>query len=76
VTQSRDDACGPDANKALVRRWLDFGEAGFVGDFEKFIAPDYVGFLSGRRTMDFLELVQAERRFATAFPNARSWSRA
>jgi len=70
MSPDRDDADEPEGNnKALIRRWLDFGEAGFVGDFAKFIAPDYVGFLSGRRTMDFLELVRAERQFAAAFPD-------
>jgi predicted ester cyclase len=60
LTESED-------NKALVRRWLDFGQAGFAGDFTDYIARDYVGYLSGRQTMDFAELVRLERQFAAAF---------
>ena len=57
-------------NKTLVRRWLAFGETGFTGAFEEFIASDYVGHLSGRM-MDFDELVQSERASAAAFSETR-----
>ena len=45
------------ANKTLIRRWLAFGEAGFNGDFDQFIARDYARCLSGKREMDFDQLV-------------------
>jgi predicted ester cyclase len=59
----------PDRNKNLIRRWLDFSNSGFAGDFDSFIAADYVGHL-GAVTMDRAELERLERQFCAAFPDA------
>ena len=61
----------PDKNKELIRRWLAFAEAGFVGPFDEFIAADYVGHLSGGGDMDRAELERLERAFAGAFADTR-----
>jgi predicted ester cyclase len=54
-------------NVALLRRWLQFADAGFEGDFGEFISHDYSGHLSGRIHMDLPELQRLERAFAAAF---------
>ena len=51
---------------AVVRRWIDFANTGFDGDFLQFISPEYVGHLSGQ-DQDLEELIRLERRFAEAF---------
>jgi steroid delta-isomerase-like uncharacterized protein len=56
-------------NKALIRRWIDFANAGFVGNVDEFIAADYIGHL-GAVAMDRDELERAEREFCRAFPDA------
>ncbi|HJT19796.1 MAG TPA: ester cyclase, partial [Nitrospira sp.] len=56
-------------NKDLIRRWIEFANAGFVGSFEKFISCDYVGHL-GATVMDRNELERLERQFSEAFPDA------
>ena len=60
-----------DHNKALIRRWLAFGEAGFDGDFGEFIAGDYVGHSGGGADMDRAEPERLERGFAAAFGEVR-----
>jgi predicted ester cyclase len=57
----------PDANIALLLRWLAFADAGFHGDFAEFISRSYAGHLSGRIHMDLPELQRLERAFAEAF---------
>ena len=57
------------SNKDLIRRWIDFSNAGFAGRFNDFIAPDYIGHL-GAATMDRTELERLERQFCAAFPDA------
>ena len=57
-------------NKALIRRWIAFSNAGFSGSFDEFISPDYVGHL-GPTTMDREELECLERQFCGAFPDTR-----
>ncbi len=54
-------------NIAVLRRWLQFADAGFSGDFGEFISRDYSGHLSGRIHMDLPELQPLERAFAAAF---------
>ncbi len=56
-------------NKNLIRRWIDFSNAGFVGSFDDFIAADYLGHL-GAATMDRCELERLEQAFYRAFPDA------
>ena len=58
------------ANKALIRRWIEFANTGFAGDFADYITPDYVGHLGATR-MDAAELERLERAFCAAFPDAR-----
>jgi steroid delta-isomerase-like uncharacterized protein len=58
-----------DKNKDLIRRWIEFSNAGFPGSLDDFIAPDYMGHL-GATTMDRHELERLERQFAAAFPDA------
>jgi predicted ester cyclase len=57
-------------NKRLIQRWMAFGDAGFPGPFDEFIAADYVGHLGGT-TMDRAELERLERAFVRSFPDAR-----
>ena len=57
-------------NKQLVRRWIAFANAGFVGSVNEFIASDYVGHLGGT-DMDRSELERLEREFRVAFPDTR-----
>jgi predicted ester cyclase len=56
-----------DRNRELIRRWLAFGEAGFTGDFDEFITPDYIGHIGGGADMDRAELERLERQYAAAF---------
>lgn len=56
-----------DRNRELIRRWLAFAEAGFVGDFGEFITEDYVGHIGGGADMDRAELERLERQYAAAF---------
>jgi predicted ester cyclase len=56
-------------NKDLIRRWIDFANAGFLGSFGDFVAADYLGHL-GAATMDRNELERLERSFFRAFPDA------
>ena len=56
-------------NKDLIRRWIAFANAGFVGSFGDFVAADYLGHL-GAATMDRNELERLERSFFRAFPDA------
>ena len=58
-----------DRNKQLIRRWIEFSNAGFPGSFDEFISHDYVGHL-GATTMDCKELERLERQFSAAFPDA------
>lgn len=58
-----------DKNKDLIRRWIEFSNAGFAGGLNDFISPDYVGHL-GATTMDRNELERLERQFSAAFPDA------
>jgi predicted ester cyclase len=58
-----------DQNKDLIRRWIAFANAGFAGQFDQFIAADYIGHL-GATTMDLKELERLEREFCVAFPDA------
>lgn len=58
-----------DNNKNLIRRWIDFSNAGFAGSFADFISADYLGHL-GASTMDRSELERLERQFSAAFPDA------
>jgi predicted ester cyclase len=57
-------------NKELIRRWIEFANAGFIGNFEYFIAPDYVGHL-GDTVMDRSELERFEREYQLAFPDTQ-----
>jgi steroid delta-isomerase-like uncharacterized protein len=57
-------------NKALIRRWIDFSNAGFVGSLDEFVAADYIGHL-GAETLDRNELERLERAFCRAFPDAQ-----
>jgi predicted ester cyclase len=57
-------------NKTLIRRWIDFANAGFAGAFDAFIATDYVGHL-GDTDMNGTELEGAERAFVSSFPGMR-----
>jgi predicted ester cyclase len=57
-------------NKELVRRWIAFADAGFQGAFDEFIAPDYIGHLSGTK-IDLPELERAERAFVSSFPDTK-----
>jgi SnoaL-like polyketide cyclase len=59
----------PDKNKSLIRRWIEFSNAGFSGSFDDFIHPIYVGHL-GATAMDRSELERLERQFFVAFPDA------
>lgn len=59
----------PDKNKSVIRRWIEFSNAGFSGSFDDFISPDYVGHL-GATAMDRSELERLERQFFLAFPDA------
>ncbi|MGE5243148.1 MAG: ester cyclase [Betaproteobacteria bacterium] len=61
----------PDANKQLIRRWIAMANAHFVGEFEEFIASDFVGHLSGSPDQDFAELKRLELGFAAAFPDTQ-----
>jgi hypothetical protein len=54
-----------DHNKDLIRRWIDFSNAGFAGNLDDFISPDYVGHL-GATTMDRHQLERLERQFSVA----------
>jgi predicted ester cyclase len=65
-----DMATQPSDNKDLIRRWIEFSNAGFPGSLEPFIARDYVGHL-GATVMDRSELERLERQFCKAFPDAR-----
>jgi predicted ester cyclase len=56
------------ASKNLIRRWIDFSNDGFVGNFDEFVAVDYVGHL-GATTMNRIELERLERQFCIAFPD-------
>ena len=56
-------------NKDLIRRWIDFSNAGFVGSLDAFIAADYIGHL-GAVAMGRNELERVEREFCRAFPDA------
>ncbi len=58
-----------DKNADLIRRWIEFSNAGFAGGLNDFISPDYVGHL-GTTTMDRNELERLERQFSAAFPDA------
>jgi len=58
-----------DQNRDLIRRWIHFSNAGFAGNLDDFISPDYVGHL-GATTMDRHELERLERQFSVAFPDA------
>jgi predicted ester cyclase len=60
---------GLDDNKDLIRRWVEFSNAGFAGSFDEFISADYMGHL-GAVTMDRQELERLERVFSAAFPDA------
>lgn len=60
----------PELNKELICRWIAFSNNGFPGEFEDWIAADYVGHL-GSTTMDQTELERLERQFCKAFPGAR-----
>ena len=60
-----------DRNKALIRNWLAFGEGGFAGSFDEFIAPDYVGHSGGGDDIGRAELERLERGFAAAFGDVR-----
>ena len=60
-----------DRNRELIRRWLAFGEAGFNGDFDEFIARHYVGHIGGGNDMDRAELERLERNYAVAFGDVR-----
>jgi predicted ester cyclase len=57
-----------DRNKTLIRRWIDFANAGFPGAFDPFIRTDYLGHV-GETTMNADELERAEREFVNAFPD-------
>jgi predicted ester cyclase len=59
-----------DQNEDLIRRWIAFANSGFAGPFDHFIAAEYVGHL-GEVHMGLMELEQAERAFASAFPNTQ-----
>ena len=61
---------GTDSLKALIRRWIAFGNTGFAGSFTPFIADDYVGHL-GSADVDRDELERLERQFHAAFPDAQ-----
>jgi steroid delta-isomerase-like uncharacterized protein len=56
-------------NKDLIRRWIDFSNAGFVGSLDAFIAADYIGHL-GAVAIGRNELERLEREFCRAFPDA------
>lgn len=56
-------------SRDLVRRWIAFANAGFLGTFDQFIARDYVGHL-GAMVIDRNELERLERQFIEAFPGA------
>jgi steroid delta-isomerase-like uncharacterized protein len=58
-----------DRNKALIRRWIAFANAGFAGSFDQFVAPDYIGHMGAAR-LDRADLERLERQFGTAFPDA------
>jgi steroid delta-isomerase-like uncharacterized protein len=60
-----------DRNRNIIRTWLAFGEGGFGGDFDTFIAPDYIGHTGGGPDMDRAELERLERGFAAAFADVR-----
>ena len=49
-----------EANKQLIRRWIAFANTAFAGNFDDFIAPDYVGHLGGSET-DRPELERLDR---------------
>jgi len=57
-------------SKDLIRRWVAFANAGFLGNFDEFISRDYVGRL-GMMAMDRNELERLERQFNEAFPDAQ-----
>jgi len=57
-------------NKDLIRRWIAFANKGFPGNFDLFIAADYVGHL-GTTIMDRVELERLERAFIIAFPDTQ-----
>jgi predicted ester cyclase len=59
-----------EANKDLIRRWIGFSNAGFLGQFDEFISDDYVGHL-GAFQMNLGELERLERQFSAAFPDAQ-----
>lgn len=68
-TERLDMPTETDSNKDLIRRWIEFSNAGFGGSFDEFISPDYVGHL-GAAAMDRHELERLERGFSAAFPDA------
>ena len=55
----------------VVRRWIEFANGGFNGDFLQFISPEYGGHLSGQH-QDLAELIRLELRFAAAFTVERT----
>lgn len=57
-----------DKNKDLIRRWLEFANAGFPGSLDEFISTDYIGHLGATET-GRVELERLEREFRTAFPD-------
>jgi predicted ester cyclase/shikimate kinase len=62
-------AVDTEKNKELIRRWIDFSNAGLVGSLDDFVVGDYIGHL-GAVTMDRNELERLERAFCRAFPDA------
>jgi predicted ester cyclase len=52
-----------ETNKELIRRWIEFAEGGFRGDFANFIS--YLG----ATHMDRAELERLERAFLLSFPD-------
>lgn len=57
-------------NKDLIRRWIAFANAGFLGSFDEFISHDYVGRV-GVMVIDRNELERLEKQFIEAFPDAQ-----
>ncbi len=45
------------------------GEQGFIGDFNEYFTPDYLGHLSGEQPQSLHDLMRLERGFAAAFSN-------
>jgi predicted ester cyclase len=61
----------PASPASVIRRWIQFADAGFDGDFLQFVSPDYVGHLS-TDTHDLAQLIRLEQQFAAAFNVRRS----